>query len=59
MGHVMYGETRDSYSVLVRKPAGKRPLGRPSRTRADTTRIYLEKIYIVGAWNGFIWLMAG
>jgi hypothetical protein len=50
----MYGETRDSCKVLVWKPDGKRPLGRPSRT----IRMYLEKI-IVGTWNGFIWLMAG
>ena len=32
MRHVMYGETRDSCKVLVWKPDGKRPLGRPSRT---------------------------
>jgi len=43
MGHVArMGEIRDSCRVLVRKPEGKRPLGRPSRTWEDNIRMYLE-----------------
>jgi len=30
-----WGEGRGVYMVLVEKPEGKRPLGRPIRTKAD------------------------
>jgi hypothetical protein len=33
MGHMAYiGEKRKSYRILVGKPEGKRPLGRPKHT---------------------------
>jgi hypothetical protein len=38
------GEMRDSYRVLVGKPEGKRPLGRPALTWEDNIRMYLEEI---------------
>ena len=35
-GHVaLIGERRGVYTVLVGKPEGKRPLGRPRRRRED------------------------
>ena len=33
------GERRSIYRVLVGKPEGKRPLGRPRRRREDNTRV--------------------
>jgi hypothetical protein len=52
------GERRDAYEVLVGKPKGKRPLGRP---KIDG-RIILRRIFRkwdVGVWTGLIWLRIG
>jgi len=39
-GHVArMGEERGAYRVLVRKPEGKRPLGRPRRRWVDNIRM--------------------
>jgi hypothetical protein len=38
------GEERKVYKVLVRKPEGKRPLGRQRRRWEDGIRIYLTEI---------------
>jgi hypothetical protein len=35
------GEDREVYKVLVGKPEGKRPLGRPRRRWEDGVRMYL------------------
>jgi hypothetical protein len=35
------GETRNVYRLLVGKPEGKRPLGRPRRKRVDYIKIDL------------------
>jgi hypothetical protein len=44
-GHVArMGEERGVYRVLVGKPDGKRPLGRPRRRRVDNIRIYLQEV---------------
>jgi len=44
-GHVArMGEERGVYRVLVRKPEGKRPLGRPSRRCVDIIRTDLQKV---------------
>jgi hypothetical protein len=44
-GHVTFmGEKRNVYRVLVRKPEGKRPHGRPRRRWEDGVRIYLAEI---------------
>jgi hypothetical protein len=38
-GHVaLMGEGRGVYGILVGRPEGKRPVGRPSRRREDTLR---------------------
>jgi hypothetical protein len=39
-----HGEKRKSYSVLVGKPEGKRPLGRPRRRWEDNITMDLREI---------------
>jgi hypothetical protein len=42
-GHVArMGEKRNEYRILVRKPKGKRPLGRPGLRRVDHNKKYLR-----------------
>jgi hypothetical protein len=44
-GHVaQMGETRSSYRLLVGKPEGKRPLGRPRRRWVDNIRMDLGEV---------------
>jgi hypothetical protein len=43
------GEGRDAYRVLVGKPEGKRPLGRPRRRWEDNINMDLGEIGIDGA----------
>jgi len=44
-GHVeRTGEGRGVYRVLVGKPRGKRPLGRPRRRWEDNIRMYLREV---------------
>jgi len=38
------GERRDVYSVLVGKPKGKRPLGRPKRRWEDNIKMDLQEM---------------
>jgi hypothetical protein len=38
------GEVRGVYRVLVGKPEGKRPLGRPSRRWEDNIKMDLQKV---------------
>jgi len=42
------------YRVLVRKPEGKRPLGRPRRRRVDNIRMDLQEVGC-GIWTGLGW----
>ena len=47
-GHVAHmGEEMGAYRVLVGKPEGKRPLGRPRRRWVDNIRMDLQE---VGCW---------
>jgi hypothetical protein len=49
-GHVAHiGEGRGVYMVLVGRPEGKRPLGRPRRRWEDNIKMNLRKIRINGA----------
>jgi hypothetical protein len=48
------GETRNAYRILVGKPEGKRPLGRPRRRWVDNIKIDLREI-----WTGSIWRRIG
>ena len=44
-GHVArMGEERGAYKVLVVKPEGKRPLGRPRRRWVDNIRMDLQEV---------------
>ena len=44
-GHVArMGEERGLYKILVGKPEGRIPLGRPRRRRADNIRIDLQEV---------------
>ena len=53
-GHVArMGEERGVYRVLVGKPEGKRPLGRPRRRWVDI-RMDLQEVD-VGMWTGLGW----
>jgi hypothetical protein len=46
------GETRNAYRILVGKPEGKRPLGRPRRRWVDNIKMDLIEI----AWDGVDWI---
>jgi hypothetical protein len=44
-GHVVHmGEVRGAYNILVGKPEGRRPLGRPRRRWEDNIKIDLREI---------------
>jgi hypothetical protein len=52
-GHVTRtGETRNVYTILVGKPEGKRPLGRPRRRWVDNIKMDLREI----GWDGMDWI---
>jgi hypothetical protein len=38
------GDKRNAYRLLVRKPEGKRPPGRPRRRWVDNTGMYLGEV---------------
>jgi hypothetical protein len=46
------GETRNAYRMLVGKPEGKRPLGRPRRRLVDKIKIDHREI----GWDGVDWI---
>jgi hypothetical protein len=52
------GEERKVYKVLVGKPEGKRPLGRPRYRWEDGIRMDLGEIGM-GVWIGFSYLRIG
>jgi len=52
------GEMRGVYRVLVEKPEGKRPLGRPRRRWEDKIKMDLQEVEC-GAWIGSMWLRIG
>jgi hypothetical protein len=53
VGHVArMGEKRNAYRLLVGKPVGKRPLGRPRRRWVDNIRMDLGEV----GWGDVVWL---
>jgi hypothetical protein len=54
VGHVLRGEGRGVYRVLVGRSEGKRTLGRPGRKWEDNIKMDLKEIRIDGA--NWIWL---
>jgi hypothetical protein len=58
-GHVArMGAKRKAYRVLVGKPEGRRPLGRPRYRWMDNIKWILEKQDGM-VWTGLIWLRIG
>ena len=58
-GHVArMGQGRGVYRVLVGKPEGKRPLGRPRRRWEDDIKMYLQEVGC-GVWSASSWLRIG
>jgi hypothetical protein len=58
-GHVArMGEGRVAYRILVGRPEGRRPLGRPRRRWKDNIKMDLQEVGW-GAWTGLIWLRIG
>jgi len=56
-GHVAsMGEGTGVHRVLVGKPGGKRPLGRPRHRWDDNFKMAL---WDVGVWTGLSWLKIG
>jgi hypothetical protein len=52
-GHVArIGDKRIAYRLLVGKPEGRRPLGRPRRRRLDNIRMCLEEV----GWGDVDWI---
>jgi hypothetical protein len=46
------GDTRNAYRILVGKPEGKRPLGRPRRKWVDNIKVGFRDI----GWDGKDWI---
>jgi hypothetical protein len=52
-GHVArMGEKRGAYSILMGRPEGRRPLGRPRRRREDSIKMDLRE----AGWVGMNWI---
>jgi hypothetical protein len=52
-GHVAgKGERRGLYGVLVGKPEGKRPFGRPRHRYKENIQMYLQEV----GFRGFEWI---
>ena len=49
------GERKGEYRVLVGRPEGKRPRGRPRRRQHNIINVSLQEIRWA-AWIGLIWL---
>jgi hypothetical protein len=45
------GQKRNAYRILVGKPEGRRPLGRPRRRWVDNIKMDLREI----GWDGMVW----
>jgi hypothetical protein len=49
------GETRNAYRILVEKPEGKRPLGRPRRRWVDNIKMDLRSNWLrIGTSGGLL-----
>jgi hypothetical protein len=46
------GERRNAYRILVGKPEGRRPLGRPRRRWVDNIKMDLREV----GWDGRDWI---
>jgi len=46
------GKMRNAYKILVGKPEGKRPFGRPRRSWENNVKMDLKEIW----WKGVDWI---
>jgi hypothetical protein len=54
------GDKQNAYRILVAKPEGNRPLGRPRRRWVDNIKMDLGEIGWDGVdWIGLIWVRIG
>jgi hypothetical protein len=52
-GHVAcMGEGRGAYRILVWRPEGRRPLGRPRHIWEDNIKMYIQEV----GWGGIDWI---
>jgi hypothetical protein len=57
VGHVArMGVKRNAYRLLVGKPEGKRPLGRPGRKWVNNISMDLGEVGYPVIWTGLVWL---
>jgi len=47
----LYGREKGEYRILVGKPEGNKPLGRPRRSWMDNIEMDLQKV----SWDGMDW----
>jgi len=55
---IYMGEMRGAYRVLMGKPEGKRPLGRPTLRREGNIEMGLQEVAL-RTCTGLIWLKLG
>jgi hypothetical protein len=46
------GDTRGAYRVLMGRPEGKKPLGKPSHRWEDNIKVDLQEV----GWGGMDWI---
>jgi hypothetical protein len=46
------GQKRNGYRLMMRKPEGRRPLGRPRRRWVDNIRMHLIDV----GWGDVVWI---
>jgi hypothetical protein len=51
------GERIGAYRILMGRPEGRRPLGRPRRRWEGNIKMYIQGVW--GVWTGWIWLKIG
>jgi hypothetical protein len=49
------GEQKNAYWILVGKPEGKRPLGRPRHRWEDSILVDLREVRV--EWDGMYWIV--
>jgi hypothetical protein len=54
----VWGEKRGAFRILVGRPEGRRPLGRPRRRWEDNIKMDLQDVGWE-TWTGLSWLRIG
>jgi hypothetical protein len=53
------GKRRGAYRILVGRPEGRRPLGRPRHRWEDNNKLDLQEVGWGRSWTGLTWLKIG